>query len=372
MEAKEHRQGRGTISMSELKKFDDGWEDRYQHLVEEAEDMLYLIDEDGRYALVNDSMAELTGYAKQEIVGQTPAKLLSDEDLHTGQNRIKRLLEAEDQESDTWTVTLITKDGQRIPTELRFKLLQRDDGSYNGIVGVARDIRERKRREQKLQVMTRLLRHNIRNKLGLVMGKADLLGERATDEAAEAASDEEIREMTENIAETAEEMVRLSEKVRTIQERIRANPEDEEHAEIARLARAVVQQFRASYEDAQISIDAPEELWATVSESYEVALSELIENGIHHYEANGSPQVAVDIYEENGTVVTAVSDNCPPIPESEKRVIREEEETALSHSAGVGLWLVYWVVKAANGEMTFDENRDGNTVTLRFETADIH
>ena len=359
--------------MSEETNIADGWENRYQHLVEEAEDMLYLLDEQGRYVLVNDSMAEMTGYEKEEIVGNTPSMLLSREDIETGENRIKRLLDFEGAESDTWTVTLITKDGQRIPCELRFKLLPHDDDSYNGIVGVARDIRERKRREQKLQVMTRLLRHNIRNKLGLMMGQADLLGERATGENGQRLSDEEIREMTESISETAEEMVRLSEKVRTIQERIRSHPENEDHAEIVRLARAVVQQFRANYSDAEISIDAPEELWATVSESYEVALSELIENGIHHHESDDTPRVHVDIYEEDGTVVTAVSDNCPPIPDAEIEVIRNEEETALSHSAGVGLWLVYWVVKAANGNMRFGANGDdGNKVTLLFDAARVH
>jgi PAS domain S-box-containing protein len=357
--------------MSGIENVDDGWENQYQHLVEEAEDMLYLLDEEGRYVLVNDAMAELTGYKKEEIVGETPSKILAEEDLETGENRIKRLLETDDEESDTWTVTVITKEGQRIPCELRFKLLPHSENSYNGIVGVARDIRERKRRDQKLQVMTRLLRHNIRNKLGLVMGKADLLGERATADGEMQLTDEELLEMTENISETAEEMVRLSEKVRTIQERIRSQSEAEEHAEVVRLARAVIQQFRAKYSGATITIDAPEELWATVSESYEVALSELIENGILHHEYDTPPRVHVDIYEEDGTVVTAVSDNCPPIPEAEKEVIRNEEETALSHSAGVGLWLVYWVVTAANGEMCFGENGDdGNEVTLLFDAAD--
>jgi PAS domain S-box-containing protein len=357
--------------MSEQESPDDGWENRYQHLVEEAEDMLYLLDEQGRYVLVNDAMAELTGYDKEEIIGETPSKILSNEDLETGENRIKRLLEADGEESDTWTVTVITKGGQRVPCELRFNLLPHEDSSYNGIVGVARDIRERKRREQKLQVMTRLLRHNIRNKLGLVMGKADLLGERATADGEGQLSDEELLAMTENISETAEEMVRLSEKVRTIQERIRTRPENEEHAEIVRLAQAVVQQFRANYTEATITVDAPEQLRATVSESYEVALSELIENGILHHRDDTPPRVHVEIYEADGTVVTAVSDNCPPIPDAEKEVIRNEEETALSHSAGVGLWLVYWVVKAANGEMTFGECAGGNEVTLRFDATGL-
>lgn len=103
--------------MSGMENVGDGWEDRYQYLVEEAEDMLYLLDEQGRYVLVNDSMAEMTGYDKEEIIGNTPSMLLSEEDLKKGENQIKWLLESESQESSTWTVTLITKDGQRIPCD---------------------------------------------------------------------------------------------------------------------------------------------------------------------------------------------------------------------------------------------------------------
>ncbi len=355
--------------MTELQDDDDGWEQRYRHLVEEAEDMLYLLDEDGNYALVNDSMAEMTGYAKEEIIGSSPSMLLSDDDLEEGQHRIRHLLNSDEEKSDTWTVTLITKEGNRIPCELRFTMVSLDEGGYNGIVGVARDIRQRRRREQKLQVMTRVLRHNIRNKLGLVMGKARLIGERAMNDEDDF-TPEEIVEMTDNIAENAEEMVRLSEKVRKIQERIRSQPEHEARTEVGRLARAVVQQYRAEYSDVTLSIDAPKEAWATVSESYEVALSELIENGILHYEGDDAPAVHVDLTIEDGILRTTVFDQCPPIPDSEKRVIRNEEETALSHSAGVGLWLVYWVVKAANGEMRFDRTEEGNRVDLLFESPD--
>jgi PAS domain S-box-containing protein len=353
--------------MSELRDADGEWGERYRHLVEEADDMLYLLDEDGNYALVNDAMAEMTGYDKSAIIGNSPSMLLSEEDLAQGQHRIRHLLESEAEQSDTWTVTIITKEGNRIPCELRFTLLPMTGGGYNGIAGVARDIRQRRRREQKLQVMTRVLRHNIRNKLGLVIGKANLIGERAMDDNLTA---EDILEMTDNIADNAEEMVRLSEKVRTIQERIRSRPENEARTEVVKLARAVVQQFRAEHSAAELTIDAPAEAWATVSETYDVALSELIENGIMHHEGEGAPAVHVEIRETNGVLRTAVYDNCPSIPEVEKRVIRNEEETALSHSAGVGLWLVYWVVKAANGQMEFGYSSEGNRVDICFETAD--
>lgn len=64
-----------------------------------------------------------------------------------------------------------------------------------------------------------------------------------------------------------------------------------------------------------------------------------------------------------------MTDDCPPIPDAEKEVIRQGEETALSHSAGVGLWLVNWVVEAARGRLEFDRTERGNCVSLVFDVA---
>lgn len=357
----------GVLIVSPEDVVGEEWDRRYKHLVEQAEDMLYLLDEDGRYVLVNDSMAALTGYSKDELIGSTPDLILSADDVESGENRIRRLLRSDSRDHDTWTVTLLTKDGERIPCELRFTLLPPEDGSYQGIVGVARDIRERKRRQQKIDVVTRILRHNIRNKLGLVMGEANLLADRAVGGDL---STEELLDITETIEDASREMVKMSEKVRTIQRRIRSEPDSEESADLVGLGRAVVQQFRAEYPDAEIAFEAPEQAPATVSDSYEVALSELLENGIVHYEGDGDPQVEVRISSTAESVVTTVSDDCPPIPDSEKEVIQEGEETALSHSAGVGLWLVNWVVEAAGGALEFDRTDSGNAVTLVFEAVE--
>lgn len=347
---------------------EDAWYQRYRFLVEEAEDILYMLDSEGRYVLVNDSMTEITGYSREELLGNSPEMVLSDADLEKGENRIMNLIESAERETDTWTVTLISKDGKRIPCELRFTLLPTQDGEYEGIVGVGRDIRERKRREQKLQVMTRVLRHNIRNKLGLVMGKADLLRTRAEEDDYELTT-EQIICTADQLESNAREMVELSEKVRTIQERIRSVPESDIRTDVAKLGRAVVQQHRAAYPDATINFEAPTSVYARVPESYEIALSELIENAIEHAEFE-CPTVRVEITRENGEVVTTVVDDCPEIPETEREVLREERETDLTHSAGVGLWLVYWVTKTAEGSLDFEYTGKGNRVKLRFKAAE--
>jgi len=216
--------------------------------------------------------------------------------------------------------------------------------------------------------MTRVLRHNIRNKLGLVMGKADLLRDRIEDDDHDL-GDAEIIETADQFEQNAREMVELSEKVRTIQERIRSVPESDYRTDVAAIARPVVQRFRARYPSATITIDAPGTIEARAPESYEVALTELIENGIEHYEGD-NPSVHIQIFQDGDDIVTAVLDQAPEIPESERRVIREERETDLSHSAGVGLWLVYWVIKVADAELKSTYAGDGNRVEMVFDAVE--
>jgi PAS domain S-box-containing protein len=340
----------------------------YRHLVEEAEEMLYMLDSTGRYTFVNKAMTETTGYEEAELVGSHPSQILTAEDVEVGKKRVERLLANGVRSSETWTTTLITKEGNRVPVELSFSVLE-EDGDLAGVVGVGRDIRERKRREQKLQVMTRVLRHNIRNKLGLVMGKAELLRTRATDDSYDF-DFETVIETATQIEANARQMVELSEKVRTIQERIRAVPESNHQTDVAQYARRVVAEFRAEYPAVSISINAPDSVYARVPDSYEVALSELIENGIEHYDGDGKPSVHIQIYTEDGTIVTAVLDECSQVPDAEQQVLQEEEETDLSHSAGVGLWLVYWVTRVVEGDLRFEYEGNGNRVELAFEATD--
>lgn len=60
-----------------------------------------------------------------------------------------------------------------------------------------------------------------------------------------------------------------------------------------------------------------------------------------------------------------VTDDGPGMPERERAVIREGEETPLFDGTGVGLWTLDWLVTRLGGGMTIAENEGrGTTVTL--------
>lgn len=331
-----------------------GFED-YAHLAEQAEDGLYMLDETGSFKLVNEAFTELTGYDRAEIIGND-ARLLLDEEEYEQINEEIRSIRRSGEEAGSILTTFEAKSGQRKPVEIRFSLLPAENGAYNGLTGVARDVRAQRHREQKLDVLSRVLRHNVRNKINLIVGHAAVI--KGADEA-------RYTEAAEKIETAADDLIDLSEKARTAQTEVGFNPSEKRQTNLAALLEHVAVQFRRDYPDATITTDLPEELSVTTSKSYRIAVSELVENAIEH-NPDDQPVVRLRLAAADGEVRTVVEDGCPPIPESERRAINEGEETPLVHSLGIGLWLANWVADTLGGELRFERLPDdsGNRASI--------
>ena len=327
----------------------------YAHLVEQAEDGLYMLDESGRFKLVNEAFADLTGYERDELIGADPRLVLEEADLAEFNRKIRSVMS-----SDSWSgsmlTTLVTKQGHRKPLEVRFSVLPTDDNDYGGLAGVARDVRKRRHREQKLDVLSRVLRHNVRNKLNLVFGYAAILKE---------AEDEQHRRAAAQIESAADELMQLSEKARTAQTEVGFNPSEDYQTDLVELTEYLAVKFRREYPSARIKTNLPEELLADVPESYRIAVSELVENAIEH-NLEDDPLVRVTVTRDDEEIHTHIDDRCPPIRESDVQAINEGRETPLVHSLGIGLWLANWVTETVGGQLRLERREDdtGNRATI--------
>lgn len=121
---------------------------RYRRMVQAMGDGLYVTDPDGTYAHINDQLAEMIGYDREEIVGSSPDMILDESDIETYEAAIRELLA--DDERDIATVELDVEgaDGEPLPVEVNLTL--RPGGEFLGTVGVVRDITARKQREREL------------------------------------------------------------------------------------------------------------------------------------------------------------------------------------------------------------------------------
>jgi PAS domain S-box-containing protein len=118
-------------------------------LIETLDDAFYLLDTDGKLIGWNEQFRAVTGYSDDALEGMHAVELFESDD-HS------RIREAIETVLDTGSVSIeaavSTAGGERIPFDWTGALLTDSDGNESGIVGIGRDISERKAREQRLEL----------------------------------------------------------------------------------------------------------------------------------------------------------------------------------------------------------------------------
>jgi PAS domain S-box-containing protein len=338
--------------------------EEYKMIVEQTKDALYMLDAEGRYVLVNEAYEDLTGYSRDELIGSTTAKVLKPEAMAERRELILDLLNEEnDRQSHGWQSTLHTAEGGNLPVEVNFAALEYSD-DFIGIVGSARDISDRRRREQELSVLSRVLRHNLGNKVNIIQGYAEVIEDHIQDDSA--------LEYTERIRRTSEKLMQQSEKARDIHDLLQEWPPETRPRDVTTVIWDVVTELEGEYPAASFSVEMPESAWVRLPDQFQMAVEELLRNAVDHAgKEDPTVRVGVEAPEsDGGDVRISVEDDGPGIPDHEIDVLSLEEETPLAHSKGVGLWMVRWITTAADGEMVFEESDIGGTcVRLNFPTA---
>jgi PAS domain S-box-containing protein len=121
---------------------------RYETIFETVSDGVYAVDDQYRFTLVNEGYAEMTGYAREDLLGSHASKVVDEDVLDLSEQHRERLRSGE---TDTGSVEaeIETADGDRLVVESRFTLAP-SGGDFLGTVGVVRDITERIEREREL------------------------------------------------------------------------------------------------------------------------------------------------------------------------------------------------------------------------------
>jgi len=246
-----------------------------------------------------------------------------------------------------------------------FEITVRENTSLpavEGLILTARDVTDQHHFEQRRQVMNRILRHDLRNDMNVVVGHAEMLADH---------DDRMVARNAETIRKKALSLVNLGDKVRTIDRQLHGVDRDLRQINVSQILREEIDTVHEEYPSVIIR-SRIEEVSILGNPLIRIAISNLLDNSIEHND-NNAPEIEVELNHLADThrVELEIRDNGPGIPEGEKRAITNEGETPLEHISGLGLWLVKWIVDGMHGTLSITANSPrGTVVTLSFPAAE--
>lgn len=235
----------------------------------------------------------------------------------------------------------------------------------DGMLMVGIDVTDQYFFQQRRQVMNRVLRHDLRNDMNVVLGHAGILAELV---------DEDSQEHVEQIQMKADSLVTLGEKVRKIDRQLHGVNRNLKQVNLSRMVREEVEEFHKQYPSVKVRTQIGD-VFVVGNGLIRTAISNALENAVEHNDKD-TPEIEVELeteYEkEEGKVVLEIRDNGPGIPEGERQVITDGVETPLAHISGLGLWMIKWITNGVGGELIIDSNTpDGTIVRFEFSAASI-
>ncbi|MGH9768454.1 MAG: PAS domain S-box protein, partial [Blastocatellia bacterium] len=128
-------------------------ETRYQELFDNANDMIYTCDLEGRFTSMNLTAERITGHRRDEVLKMNIGQIVAPEYLELVRKTIAERV-ANRTDAAPYEIEIVCKDGRRVPIEVNARLIY-EDGRPFAIQGIARDISERKREERARQRLNR-------------------------------------------------------------------------------------------------------------------------------------------------------------------------------------------------------------------------
>jgi PAS domain S-box-containing protein len=310
---------------------------------------MWVVSEPGTYEYISSGFEEIWGIPP-DAVRDDPERLL--ETIHPDdRDHVRSLFEQDATEitAETYEGRVVRPNGEVRWLKTQHVPMRDDRGNFVSLVGISTDITEQKRREEELGALNRLLRHDIRNDMSVVLGWAELLEEHVDEEGEDLlrrilASGEHVVELTKLAREYAETL--------TDETAMRIVPVDLRPTLERELAIR-----RETYPDAEFVVEGEiPDVEVRANELLSSVFRNVLNNAVQHNDS-ATPVVEVSCEERDADVVVAVADNGPGVPDDRKESIFGKGERSIdSAGTGIGLYLVRTILDECGGEVRVTDN----------------
>lgn len=231
------------------------------------------------------------------------------------------------------------------------------EGRMRSLLRTREMSRELKQNQERLKVLHRVLRHNVRNSLNVIRGNAEVIEESGGPDAAA------------RIIKQSDRLLNHAEKAREIDTILEDG--SEHRIDLGRHVEQTAERYRQKYPAAEITLDVQTDVRVTAIDGITQAFGELIDNAIVH-DSRDSPEVTVRVAGRDGCGAVVIADTGPAISDKDRRILSgDRDPTAVDHGQGVGLWLVVWAVRRADGTIEYERRESGgNRITVLLPEAE--
>lgn len=351
-------------------------ERRYKLLAENVSDVIWTIDMNYRFTYVSPSVIHMRGYSSEEAIRQTLAETFTPnsyniickvlEEEIAGINIIRNKL----QYSRTLELDQKCRDGSIIHTETKLSYLRDSDDMPTEILGITRDVTERKRMEDQLKhsellaslgKMTAGIAHEVNNPLGSILLFSELLMKNAA-----SPEEKEDLQIIHNEAKRA---------ARVMSDLLTYSLGGNNKADCIDLQRVIekvldMRLYSETVRNINVSVamqDNPIYVYGDKSQLVQVFMNVIL-NAEEALEDSNGGNIIVTACSSDGWSRVTVSDDGSGIPEENINQIFYPFYTTkgVGEGTGLGLSTCYGIV-TSHGGLIKGENNDMGGVTITIE-----
>jgi len=325
-------------------------------LIENANAMIGVVNEEGKFIVFNKRFEEVTGFTKNEAIGEKPFELYVPEESR--QIVIKKLREVESVHDIE--IPIVSKDGRPLVATWSGAKVKLPSGK-DGIVVVGQDVTEQKRMREELAQSKKLasvgklvsgVAHELNNPLTVVMGYSQIM---STEQELGA----KHREMAQKVFDAAARSKRIVENLLAF---ARKKKLEKHEININELIEGMLSLREHNLNINNISIvrDYNESLPTTHGDGHQLqqVFLNLINNAYDAmHVASGGGTLEVKTYKSNGNAILEFVDDGPGVPESLQEKIFDPFFTTkeVGKGTGLGMSVSYGIMKEHGGRIYLDK-----------------
>ena len=316
-----------------------------RQIIDLVPDPLYVKTRNDEVLLSNEANADLHGLTPAEIEGKREHEIESDvENIESFDRYRQREIDVMDRgDSMTFEEELTGPDGERYTfqtTRIPFEAARRDE---DAVLGYARDVTDRKEYERELEVLNRILRHDVHNDIVVLSRFGEKLEQHV---------DEEGEEYRHQLLQRADHIRDLTDRLRTLMRTMQDGQRELRPVRLDTVLEAQIRDVEGSYENAVVTVgdDIPQ-VSVRADQMLSSVFHNVLQNAIQHNDSD-VPTVTVTVEERPTRVEVRIEDNGPGVPDDIRDDIFSKGERGLqSNGTGIGLYLVNKLLDEYGGDI---------------------